>query len=135
MSFEFMLDTNVISDLIRNPTGRVATRLEETGETNVCCSIIVAAELRFGVAKVGSEKLAKRVEVALSAIPVIPFDMPADREYAKLRAHLNKRGKPIGPNDMLIAAHALAQEATLVTDNLREFKRVSGLSVINWRAR
>jgi tRNA(fMet)-specific endonuclease VapC len=128
-----MLDTNVISDVIRDPMGKVARQLEIEGESSVCSSIIVAAELRYGVAKSGSSELAIRIDTALSAIEVLPFDVPADREYGKLRAKLAVKGKPIGPNDLLIAAHALSLGLTLVTDNVREFKRVNGLSVVNWR--
>lgn len=128
-----MLDTNVISDLIKDPMGKVARQLEIEGESSVCSSIIVASELRYGVAKSGSKELSLRVDAALSAIEILPFDIPADTEYGKLRAQLAEKGKPIGPNDLLIAAHALSQGLTLVTDNVREFKRAKGLSVVNWR--
>ena len=128
-----MLDTNVISDLIKDPMGKVARQLEIEGESSVCSSIIVASELRYGVAKSGSKELSLRVDAALSAIEILPFDIPADTEYGKLRAQLAVKGKPIGPNDLLIAAHALSQGLTLVTDNVREFKRAKGLSVVNWR--
>lgn len=128
-----MLDTNVISDLIKDPMGKVARQLEIEGESSVCSSIIVASELRYGVAKSGSKELSLRVDAALSAIEILPFDIPADAEYGKLRAQLAATGKPIGPNDLFIAAHALSQGLTLVTDNVREFKRAKGLSVVNWR--
>ena len=128
-----MLDTNVISDVIRDPLGKVAKQLELEGESSVCTSIIVALELRYGVFKSGSTELALRVDAALSAIEVVPFDMPADSEYGKLRAQLSAKGKPIGPNDLLIAAHALSLGLTLITDNVREFKKANGLSVVNWR--
>lgn len=128
-----MLDTNVISDLIKDPMGKVARQLEIEGESSVCSSIIVASELRYGVAKSGYKELSLRVDAALSAIEILPFDIPADTEYGKLRAQLATKGKPIGPNDLLIAAHALSQGLTLVTDKVREFKRAKGLSVVNWR--
>lgn len=128
-----MLDTNVISDLIKDPMGKVARQLETEGESSVCSSIIVASELRYGVAKSGSRELSLRVDAALSAIEILPFDIPADTEYGKLRALLAAKGKPIGPNDLLIAAHALSLGLTLVTDKIREFKRAKGLSVVNWR--
>ena len=99
----------------------------------MCTSIIVASDLRYGVLKSGSTELALRVDAALSAIEVVPFDMPADSEYGKLRAQLAAKEEPIGPNDLLIAAHALSLGLTLITDNVREFKRVNGLSVVNWR--
>ena len=133
MSHRFMLDTNVISDVIRDPTGKVARQLEFEGESSVCSSIIVASELRYGVAKSGSRELALRVDAALSAIEIHPFDVPADNEYGKLRAQLAVKGTLIGPNDLLIAAHALSLGLVLVTDNVREFKRATGLSVVNWR--
>jgi tRNA(fMet)-specific endonuclease VapC len=133
MAYRFMLDTNVISDLIKDPMGKVARQLETEGESSVCSSIIVASELRYGVAKSGSKELALRVNAALSAIEILPFDVPADTEYGKLRTLLAAKGKPIGPNDLLIAAHALSLGLTLVTDNVREFKRAKGLSVVNWR--
>jgi tRNA(fMet)-specific endonuclease VapC len=127
-----MLDTNILSDLVRNPQGRVAARIAEVGEQAICTSIIVAAELRFGAAKKGSERLTLQLERILSAIDIQPFDAPADAAYADLRAQLETAGLPIGGNDMLIAAHALATDCSLVTDNEREFSRVPGLSVENW---
>ena len=133
MAYRFMLDTNVISDVIKDPMGKVAKLLEQEGESNVCSSIIVASELRYGAFKSGAPQLALRVDAALSAIEILPFDVPADTAYGKLRAQLAEKGKPIGPNDLLIAAHALSLGLTLVTDNVREFKRVNGLAVVNWR--
>jgi tRNA(fMet)-specific endonuclease VapC len=129
-----MLDTNIISDLIRNPQGRAAKRIAKVGEENICTSVIVAAELRYGCAKSGSTRLLKAVEDLLAEIKVLPFDVPADAEYGGIRSELEAAGKPIGGNDLLIAAHALATGATIVTDNTGEFKRIRGLSVRNWRA-
>jgi len=127
-----MLDTDIVSDLVRNPSGVVADAIARAGESSVCCSAIVAAELRFGAEKKGSGRLRDRVEGVLSALDVIAFDAPADRAYATLRASLEGRGEVIGSNDMLIAAHALAESATLVSGNEREFRRVDGLGVANW---
>jgi tRNA(fMet)-specific endonuclease VapC len=129
-----MLDTNIISDLIRNPQGRAAKRIAKIGEDNVCTSVIVAAELRYGCAKSGSKLLLKAVENLLGEISVLPFDVPADAEYGGIRSELEAAGKPIGGNDMLIAAHAYATGATIVTANTDEFKRVRGLNVENWLA-
>lgn len=128
----YMLDTNILSDMVRQPQGRIAQRIARVGEEAVCTSIIVASELRFGAAKRNSAKLAKQVETILGAIDVRPLDTPADLEYARLRHHLEQAGTPIGPNDMLIAAHALATESILVTANKSEFSRVPGLTVENW---
>ncbi len=99
---------------------------------NVCSSIVVLAELRFGVAKRQSLQLTSALASVLEALEVMPFEAPADRIYARLRVDLERRGTPIGSNDLLIAAHALALGCTLVTDNEREFARVEGLAVENW---
>lgn len=126
-----MLDTNIVSDLIRNPYGKVADRLAQN-INDACVSIIVAAELRFGAEKRGSKRLLDIVEGVLDRLPIIPMDVPVDREYAEIRSKLEAAGKPIGPNDLLIAAHALSLGATLVTDNVQEFERVGGLWLENW---
>jgi len=129
-----MLDTNILSDLIRNPQGKAVKRIAKIGEDNVCTSIIVAAELRYGCAKSGSKRLLKAVEDLLSEITALPFDVPADMEYGRIRSELEAAGRLIGSNDLLIAAHAYATRATIVTANIREFKRVRGLNVENWLA-
>jgi tRNA(fMet)-specific endonuclease VapC len=128
----YMLDTNIVSDLIRNPQGKVAKRIAKLGEDNICTSIIVAAELRYGCAKSGSKRLLKAVEDLLGEINVLPLEVPADTEYGGIRAELEAAGKPIGGNDLLIAAHAYATGATIVTANTGEFKRIRGLNVENW---
>jgi len=113
----YMLDTNVVSDLLRNPSGSAAKRIAEVGPDAICVSIITAAELRYGCAKKGSAKLLAHVEAILESVQVLAFDTPADAEYGSIRAKLEAAGKPIGPNDLLIAAHAHAAGAILVTDN------------------
>ena len=128
----YMLDTNIISDLVKNPQGKAAKRIAKVGEDNICTSIIVAAELRYGCTKSGSKRLLKAVEDLLSEIPVLPFDVPADAEYGGIRSELEAAGRPIGSNDLLIAAHAYATGTTIVTANIDEFKRIRGLSVENW---
>ncbi len=130
----YMLDTNIVSDLIRNPQGKVAKRIAKLGEDNICTSIIVASELRYGCTKSGSKRLLKAVEDLLGEINVLPFEVPADTEYGGIRAKLEAAGKPIGGNDLLIAAHAYATGATIVTANTGEFKRIPGLNVENWLA-
>src|SRR5215212_6848621 len=129
-----MLDTNVISDLVRNPQGRAAKRIAKAGEDKICTSIIVAAELRYGCAKSGSKRLLKALEDLLGEINVLPFDVPADAEYGAIRSERDAAGKPIGSNDLLIAAHACAAGATIVTANADELKRIRGLTVENWLA-
>lgn len=134
LPLRYLLDTNILSDLVRQPQGIVATRIAAAGEETVCTSIIVAAELRFGAAKSGSSKLANRVDLILSAVEILPLESPADHHYGELRHHLTSQGTPIGPNDMLIAAHALSVGLTVITANTREFSRVPGLNTENWLA-
>ena len=131
-SFAWLLDTNILSDLVRHPQGVVADRIAEVGEERICTSVVVAAELRYGAAKSGSKRLAERVDLLLSALEILPLEPPVDREYATLRDYLARRGTPIGPNDLLIAAHALALDLVVVTANTGEFSRVPGLKVENW---
>lgn len=128
----YLLDTNILSDLVRNPQGTVASRITELGEETVCTSLVVAAELRYGAEKSGSTTLVDRVDLLLSAIEVLPLESPADRHYAELRHKLARQGAPIGPNDLLIASHALAMGLAVITANAREFSRVPGLAVENW---
>lgn len=130
----YLLDTNVLSDLVRNPQGPVARRIAEVGEAAVCTSIVVAAELRYGARKKSSERLTRQVEQILSALPVLPLEAPADRAYAELRTRLEAAGGPIGGNDLLIAAQALSLDCVVVTANAREFGRVAGLRTENWLA-
>ena len=132
MPLRYLLDTNTLSDLIHAPQGPVAQRISSAGESAVCTSIIVAAELRFGAKKSGSLKLAGRVDLILSALIILPLESPADRHYGEVRHQLARQGKPIGPNDLLIAAQALALGLTVVTANVQEFSRVPGLGVEDW---
>lgn len=126
------MDTDSVSDLIRHPQGTVAKRISRAGEDAVCTSIVVAAELRHGAEKSRSRKLADRVRLVLSALTVLPLEAPADRHYADIRNQLARQDAPIGPNDLLIAAHARSLDLTVVTANEREFSRVPGLKVENW---
>ena len=128
----YLLDTNIVSDLVRNPQGRVARRIRRVGEAQVCTSIIVAAELRYGAAKKGSPRLSAQLEAILAVVEVRSFEEPSDAIYGVLRARLEHAGGPIGGNDLLIAAHTLALGYTLVTDNEREFARVGNLAQENW---
>jgi tRNA(fMet)-specific endonuclease VapC len=127
-----MLDTNIVSDLVRNPHGSVTQNIVRVGPDAVCVSIITAAELRYGCARKGSAKLLANVEAILGSIQVLALDVPADAEYGGIRAELEAAGKPIGPNDLLIASHAYTLGAVLVTANTGEFTRIRGLEVENW---
>jgi tRNA(fMet)-specific endonuclease VapC len=128
----YLLDTNIVSDLIRNPQGRVTEHIRQVGEAQVCTSIIVAAELRYGAAKKGSPRLTTQLEAVLGALDVLPFEAPADATYGLIRTRLEQAGTPIGGNDLLIAAQTITLGYTIVTDNEREFARVEGLPRENW---
>jgi tRNA(fMet)-specific endonuclease VapC len=128
----YLLDTDVVSELVRNPQGRVTVRIREVGEEQVATSIIVAAELRYGAAKKGSPRLTAQVEAILGAMEILPFTEPADTVYGTLRAGLERKGQPIGGNDLLIAAQAMSLGFTLVTGNEREFARIDDLRCENW---
>ncbi|PYE87207.1 tRNA(fMet)-specific endonuclease VapC [Phyllobacterium leguminum] len=127
-----MLDTNIVSDLARNPQGPVARRIAETGPDAICVSIVTAAELRYGCARKNSQKLTAQIEAILESMQVLPLDVPADAEYGRIRTELQTAGNPIGPNDLFIAAHACALGAVLVTANMGEFKRIRALRIENW---
>jgi tRNA(fMet)-specific endonuclease VapC len=129
-----MLDTNIVSDLIKNPGGQAAQRIQAVGGETICTSIIVAAELRYGCAKKGSRTFSKKVEALLAEVPVLALDVPADTEYGGIRAALEAAGQTIGHNDLLIAAQACALGAIIVTANEGEFRRIRGLQVENWLA-
>ena len=129
---QFLLDTNIVSDLVRNPRGKIAHRISEVGEKEVCTSIVVAAELRYGATKKNSSRLTAQLEAVLGAIEVLALEAPVDAVYGVIRAGLERTGQPIGANDLLIAAHSLALGLTVVTDNEREFVRIHDLRVENW---
>lgn len=128
----YLLDTNAVSDLVRHPQGRVAQHIRKVGEAQICTSIIVAAELRYGAAKKQSPRLSAQLEAVLGALEVLPFETPADAAYGLLRTRLEQAGRPIGANDMLIAAQTVALGYTIITDNVKEFARVEGLPHQNW---
>jgi len=128
----YLLDTNIVSDLVRNPQGNVAQHIRKVGEAQVCTSIIVAAELRYGAGKKGSPRLSAQLEAVLGALEVLPFETPADAAYGLLRTRLEQAGSPIGTNDLLIAAQALTLGYTIITDNEKEFARVEDLRCENW---
>jgi len=128
----YLLDTSILSHLIRQPQGIVAARIAEVGEANVLTSVIVACELRYGAAKRGSRRLTRQIEAVLGAMTIRPLESDVERVYASIRVALEKKGTPIGAHDMLIAARARAIDAVCVTDNVAEFTRVPALKVENW---
>lgn len=128
----YLLDTNVVSRLVRDPRDGVIARVAAVGEEAVCTSIVVAAELRYGAEKSGSRRLLEQVEAILAGLSVLPLEPPAEVIYGQIRSRLEAAGSPIGANDLLIAAHAIALGTVLVTDNVGEFSRVEGLQLENW---
>jgi len=128
----YLLDTNIVSDLVRNPQGKVAQHIRKVGEAQVCTSIIVAAELRYGATKKGSPRLSAQLEAVLGALEVLPFEVSADAAYGLLRTRLDQVGRPIGANDLLIAAQTLSLGYTIVSDNEKEFAHVADLRRENW---
>lgn len=128
----YLLDANILSDLVRHPQGRISEHIREVGEAQICTSIIAAAELRYGAAKRRSPRLATQLEAVLGALDVVPFEAPADTAYGLIRTRLEQIGRPIGGNDLLIAAQAVALGYTIVTDNEGEFARIDGLPRENW---
>jgi tRNA(fMet)-specific endonuclease VapC len=128
----YLLDTNTVSDLVRNPQGKVTQQIRRVGEAQVCTSIIVTAELRYGATKKGLPKLSSQLEAVLGALEILPFEALADATYGVLRTLLEQAGTPIGANDFLIAAQALSLGYAVVTDNDKEFARVKDLRCENW---
>ncbi len=127
-----LLDTNICIYIINAKPVGVLQKFEQyrIGEIGICS--VVAAELAFGVAKSGSARNRQALEMFLAPLIILPFDDTAAWLYGDLRADLERRGTPIGSLDLLIAAHALSQQATLVTNNTREFAQVPGLQLQNW---
>ena len=127
-----LLDTNICIHVInaKPPAVLERFRLYRMGEIGLCS--VVAAELAYGVAKSGSARNRQALEMFLAPLIILPFDDAAVWAYGNLRAELERKGTPIGALDTMIAAHALSQQSTLVTNNTREFARVPGLALENW---
>lgn len=129
----YMLDTNICIYCQKNKPPQVLERLKQISSHEVCLSVITLAELIYGALK--SQQVAhnlQKLNSLRSTIGVLPFDEKAAEMYGRIRTELEKRGEVIGANDLLIAAHALSIQATLVTNNLREFTRIAGLKLENW---
>jgi tRNA(fMet)-specific endonuclease VapC len=127
-----LLDTNTCIYIINNRPPNVLEKFRKykTGEVGI--SSIAASELAYGVAKSGSIKNRKALDMFLAPMQILPFDSQCLWFYADLRASLEKQGLSIGPMDSLIAAHALSIDGTLVTNNIKEFMRVPKLKLDNW---
>ena len=127
-----MLDTDTCSYLLREHPPQVLARLDAVAREDVALSTVVSAELRYGAARVKSRKLAATIERWLALFVIVPWDDEAAQTYARIRAAVEAKGRPIGNLDLLIAAHALSRGATLVTNNTRHFSQVPGLRIENW---
>ncbi len=132
MSYLYLLDTNIISELIKNPRGVIFSTIQEVGEDKICTSLIVACESKFGAKKKNSQKLIEKLEIILDSIEILPLTNPVEEYYAEIRTYLEIQGTPIGGNDLLIAAHALTLKLTVITANVSEFYRIPNLKVENW---
>ncbi|MEQ8466434.1 PIN domain-containing protein [Coleofasciculus sp. E2-BRE-01] len=132
MNYSYLLDTNIISELVKHPRGQIFTKIQSVGEATICTSIIVACELRFGARKKNSPQLTQNIEAILDSLEILPLTYPVEQYYAEIRTHLEQQGTPIGGNDLLIAAHALSLNLTVITNNVREFSRVPNLKLENW---
>jgi tRNA(fMet)-specific endonuclease VapC len=131
---KYLLDTNVCVDYLTGRFPSVVERVRSSSPDEVCVSSVAAAELRYGAEKsTHRQQNHARLDVLLSEMPVVDFDARAAAAYGALRADLEKRGVVIGSNDMLIGAHSVSLGLVLVTDDTREFKRIKGLRVENWR--
>lgn len=130
---KYMIDTNICIYVMKNKPEKVSKRMKEHNPDELCISTITLAELKHGVNKsTNKEKNEIILEDFLEVIEILPFDVKAAVEYGKICAYLQSQGTPIGPFDMLIAAHALSESLTIVTNNVREFERVPGLIIENW---
>ena len=127
-----LLDTNTCIYIINNRPPNVLERFSKYKAGEVGISSIAASELAYGVAKSGSVRNRKALEMFLAPLQILPFDSQCLWFYADLRASLEKQGLTIGAMDTLIAAHALSIDGTLVTNNLKEFARVPKLKLENW---
>ncbi|MGV8939748.1 MAG: type II toxin-antitoxin system VapC family toxin [Allorhizobium sp.] len=129
----YLLDTNIISNVINQPRGAASVSLrEKAGAGTIVTSIIVAAEIRFGYTKIKSRRLQDAYEQFFKSLTVEKWEAPFDHAYANIRSDLERLGQPIGAMDMLIAAHAVATDAVVVTGNVKHFSLVPNLKVENW---
>lgn len=129
----YMLDTNICIYVIKHKPEKVFQKLQEVDPSDVCISSVTYAELVHGVEKSAAvDKNRLALSILLANIEILDFDVNAAEGYGKIRADLEKNGTPIGPLDMMIAGHARSLDYTVVTNNVKEFKRVSGLKIENW---
>ena len=131
---KYLLDTNVCVDYLNGRFPRVVQRIQSCSPEDLSVSSVAVAELRFGAEKsTHRQRNHERLDVFLADVQCVDFDADAALVYGRIRTALERRGAVIGPYDLQIAAHALSLSVVLVSDNVREFRRVSGLRVENWR--
>ncbi|MEE9429406.1 MAG: type II toxin-antitoxin system VapC family toxin [Melioribacteraceae bacterium] len=129
----YFLDTNICIYYLNNSYPQLVNKILSTSPQNIKLPSIVQAELLYGVEKSKNKKSNQaKVDKFLSLIDILPFDKTCAKYYSNIRTKLEVKGKIIGPNDLLIAAIVLANNGTLVTNNISEFKRVPNLKVTNW---
>ena len=128
-----MLDTNICIYTIRKRPPDVLTKFEKIQPSQLCISSVTFAELQYGIERSSSKRMNQEIVDQFSArLQILPWDEEAARQYGKIRRHLEKKGTPVGNMDQMIAAHARSQACVLVTNNLREFKRIPYLRLENW---
>jgi tRNA(fMet)-specific endonuclease VapC len=133
---KYLLDTNACVDYLNGRFPRLTKRIQQSAPSDLAISSVAVAELRYGAEKsTQGQRNHERLDVFLSDVPCVDFDSGAALVYGRVRAVLERRGMVIGPYDLQIAAHALSLDLVLVSDNVREFRRVEGLKVENWRRR
>ncbi|MDM8525234.1 type II toxin-antitoxin system VapC family toxin [Desulfococcaceae bacterium HSG8] len=129
----FMLDTCILIHIIRDKNINIIEMLRKKTQSEVCVSLVTVAEMEYGAAKSSRpDENRDALYQFLSPLTILTFDQKAAYEYGLIRSYLEQKGMPIGSMDMMIAAHARSISATIVTDNVREFDRVPGLTVENW---
>ncbi len=126
------LDTNICSYILRRHPASMIERFATLDPSQLWLSAIVAAELRFGAAKLAAPRFSAAIEAWLSGFDVRPWPLDATHHYAQMRSALERAGQPVGAMDMLIAAHAMAEDSAIITNNAREFLRMPGLAVEEW---
>jgi tRNA(fMet)-specific endonuclease VapC len=132
MAVRFLLDTNTVSFHVRRSSRALGRRLRRTPVTHVALSVVTEMELRYGLARNPRLRVAPLVEEFLAGITILPLTSGVARVYGRIRAELEAKGTPIGPLDLMIAAQAVALKATLVSNNLSEFRRIAGLRCVDW---
>jgi tRNA(fMet)-specific endonuclease VapC len=133
---KYMLDTNIVSYLLRGQFASLEQRILNTAYDQVCISVITAGDLAYGFTRANSSRrlasMQAKLNTLLQAIVTRPLPAGVAAQYGQIRSALEKNGKPIGGNDLWLAAHALEEDLVLVTNNIREFERVEGLKLENW---